>query len=1120
MTKTVLRDDQSLESFPADLALLLVEFGKYIAKLDVDYIVIMARKALRLYDLLLLAGGPRARVPVLTNHVLDQNLEVFRGKRIALVDDTLILGTTLGEAERRLKDVGARVTSHVFAIDTENWCKDLISPEKSFAGLDHNAIRSFCAVEVNALATVGIPYLTDFPVSEKFKFRRAQLISLHGLSGWNAYSLTTPSQVSSGVAVYTLLPTQDTEDVFRTVFGETVAELIEIAKVRVFCRQTQSGYSALLVPIVTLGAIGERDITRLFRHFLDRLEGKRRRSLDKLQAHLSTPLAQLRFIQYVVSLAIGNICLTEVAEAVQSPRPIPFALTEAVRLFGPWLQVEFQFTHTRVPIAFAKQLRSKEPAYRLRLAKLPELVFDKSKSEFDEFVRPPSGIPEEMALTSPGHFVDLTRAFIGLHTKYEIPARQEAHRLGERLFTASAEDAPYRDRLKFGFAWRPLAEILLKRDGMRMTLRRSNRTSLLLDHLIDMGIAVPILCQRDGVLFRAYRYGEDVEFGNQEFALAYELIGAFLESSKSPNVTKVVLEKLLASLLHVGVAKKFLKTVQYGLSGVDGIARVGFHLHGAVVSMPKYDTIYAEEQNTWLSRYMVQLQALRYDRNSDKPYSLGRLPEAAYPDPSALNEVRQLGRLLGKLIAADDKADESILRPTDLIVLTSCSQPRHALAAIAAELRILTDWYVRSKADITRNVNFTAPENRQAYTLLTRGVGHLALRSARIKIEGYRQGRAQQIVATCSKFLKRQVNGDFLAEQWDSDWTPVLSASSQEQRDRFDPLFATFTTDILCFAASLYLMELAIASLPSVARRGHVDPTFLEACGQAGTYVRALRPHADLDDLQTELVDHVAAIAGKRVPLAEPQLSFDRGAQWLAQNHARLRAATKQVEAAINDFGRNERRVQFHSVVWYDIIDSRGDKSGLKGSALTEYRDRVRAFKDTIADDLTGLMNQALSMRATVLPSHGTLRSKNDEKHIFMAGAQGSELQSQAIKMLLMRAHSHRICVRIIAIKCDFAGEAGVNKLETDAEPEGEAFWEHFKVLKEQMKSIETKLGVNPLGRVPRRSTFWAAGEFIGKIKLPKTIVSQRSEHTITTEIENAQFATSISGGPCTWPAG
>ena len=268
--------------------------------------------------------------------------------------------------------------------------------------------------------------------------------------------------------------------------------------------------------------------------------------------------------------------------------------------------------------------------------------------------------------------MDLTRAFIGLHRKYELPAREEVQRLGKRIFEIS-ERAPSRDRLRFGFAWRALAECLLEDSKLRVTLRRANLLSLLLDYLIDMGIGVPVLCHQEGVLFRGYRYGEDVPFGDQELALAYNAVSGYVEASKRSAVNRLTLEKLLVALFRVGVAQEFLH-VTHGLSGSEGVARIGFHLHGAVTMLPTHETMFADDQDSWLSGYMVDRKALTRGKNG--AYILDKCPEAAYLRTSAAGEAHKLGWLIGRLNVAEDSDRNPLLNAEALTLLSTCTSAR------------------------------------------------------------------------------------------------------------------------------------------------------------------------------------------------------------------------------------------------------------------------------------------------------------------------------------------------------------------------------------------------------------------------------------------------------------
>src|SRR5437667_9719986 len=91
-----------LQQFEIGLQAELIEFGKRLNQLDVDLIILMARKAVGLLDLLQVIGVQIRGKEILSDRVLDLNPEYFKGKKVALVDDTLIKGTTLKTAKEKL----------------------------------------------------------------------------------------------------------------------------------------------------------------------------------------------------------------------------------------------------------------------------------------------------------------------------------------------------------------------------------------------------------------------------------------------------------------------------------------------------------------------------------------------------------------------------------------------------------------------------------------------------------------------------------------------------------------------------------------------------------------------------------------------------------------------------------------------------------------------------------------------------------------------------------------------------------------------------------------------------------------------------------------------------------
>lgn len=149
--------------------------------------VFLARKSLCLYDVLLKLGTPPIQCCVVSDRVLDMQLEPFRDKHVALVDDTLILGTSLAKAKQTLEDAGARVSTHVFCLDQRWHCPSLIVPDSTAVETSDDRIMTFCTGEVRALSIVPRPYLVDFPLTRQFRLKTTELDCLLAQTGWTPF---------------------------------------------------------------------------------------------------------------------------------------------------------------------------------------------------------------------------------------------------------------------------------------------------------------------------------------------------------------------------------------------------------------------------------------------------------------------------------------------------------------------------------------------------------------------------------------------------------------------------------------------------------------------------------------------------------------------------------------------------------------------------------------------------------------------------------------------------------------------------------------------------------------------------------------------------------------------
>ncbi len=1087
--------DRILGRFSPDISKLLIEFNKYLASLDADYIIFMARKAMRLYDLLVLAGGAQCERPVLSNHVLDENLEIFARKKIALVDDTLILGTTLGKAKRRLADAGAReITTHVFCVDSENWCRELLIPERVFCHLSHEKMLTFCAAEVSALAAVGIPYLTDLPVSEGRKLSSVEFALLQNLEHWDVYTLTSPSQERDGVTVFTFLPRPELLETFQEKLGDTFGALIDICKVRVFIRKAGSAYWARVVPIVTLRPLADPAIGTLFGALLSFLQVAGSVENERLNRFLTTSIGKLRFIQYSLSIIFGELFLAELNKTFLNQQQTEFDLGEAVRHYGPWLKTELESVHQSAREIAATTFRSKQHTGGLITeAPLPDHSVQTIETELSSFIKPdPSSARAEPTRSL---LTDLMQVFLDFYRTHEKPARDEVRRYGANIYEVDPHLAPHRDRLEFGFAWRVLARQLMG-GASELTQRRLNVLSLALDHLIDMGIAVPILCSRDGVLFRAYRHGEDVLFGDQEIALSYDVAHGYLDATQKTSIPRLQLEKLIVTLIRVGAAKEML-TVVHGISGHDGIARIGFHLHGAVAFMPQQETFVADERDSWLSQYMLDRDALRASKNNE--YELGTRPEAALKRVGADSEARQLGWLVGTLFGATENG-QRVFNQEDLILLSTCISPRDTAAALAVEMRLVERWFSRDFSHRLRQLRWNdAAALSDLLGRLTNGYGYTALHSAKLKFVSYKQGRPRTIIDNCERFLQSLPGGHFFALEWRGNWDSVLAENSEEQISRFDPWINNIAGELL--AVSLGIFSIQIALHEAIGRLNSN-----EGAKKRGEQIRAsfesflndMESYVDLRDEENRFASSL-----QEAP-QHPHRSAEYALRWIDQRLPAFSATTRQVLDVVKDFGRLEHRINFSNVLWYDIVDSTGQKSGLTGGDLKLYRDRVRDFKKEIGKEIFGLTKDASRQNGLIHSWQGGVFAKDDEKHIFFAGTRNLSWVRETLKILLRRAQVHGVLVRIIALPADFAGIPAY-RFKNEATVDGEQFWEHLSRVKSQLRKMEEQ---------PKTTYLWVGGKLGRTLELDG--VCEWDSHRkakITTEIEDFELTTAFAGG-------
>lgn len=1077
-----------LNKFSSETAELLIEFNKYLSTLDEDYIIFMARKALRLYELLVLIGSEQCKKLVLSDHVLDQNLTLFENKTVALIDDTLILGTTLARSKKVLLNAGAKkVTTHVFATDSKYWCKELVTPEKYFIDLNHENTLTFCAAEVDALATAAIPYLTDFPFSRLIRIKKKDIYILQGMTGWETYNLTTPSQEIDNVSFFSLLPTSIQKNKFINSVHFLDSSLFDILKIRIFIRQANYDYILRIVPIVTLKTLNIQNIDSIFFKIVDECFSNQEISKKQIINCLQSSISKLRFSQYIFSSILGNLFFKNLQDTLGLKKIPEIDTSESIKHFGYWLKDEFEIIDRFVK---NKTLNS-NPIFsndKLQIieSEIPSDVIDTVQKDFQNF----DFNKKEFNYKSRTLLTDLMQAFKSLYINHEIPIRKTVHEYKQKILDMDSKSVPHRERLNYGFPWKLLVNYL---SGITSNISPEidAKFSLLLDYLIDMGIAVPIITQSDNVVFRAYRHGEDVLFGDQEIGLVYDAMDGFLTSINNQSMPKLHLEKLIVLLIRIGASRKFLKVI-HGATGSEGVARIGYHLHGAVPFIREYgiDTYFANN-DTWLSRYMLDREIILEE---NMRYKLGYRPEIAVKEQNATHESKQIGLLFGLLL------NNNILDNNKLTLLASCYSPRDITGALEAELRIVLQWYDTKVKDQIERLDINNLEAvEEFYFNFTKGSGYIAIHSAKMKFLGYINNINKQTIQECSKYLESLEHGIFLSSNWNMYWNAISTSISFEKEQRFEPLIQKLAKSITTLALGLFTIEASLARI--------FKKSYEKIDNKIYKYLTEITLHQKLVKREQTLYEQLLKIVENNLEFQDLQKNLPFANQWIKNRRLDIYGFIQESSNLLIDFGRNHKRNNYKFVVWYDIMDSLGKNQNKE--ELLQYRKRIERFKEAINSDLIHLMNSAKADNSYIHDGANSLTSTDDEKHLFFSENRSLEWLKTTLRLIFNRCETYGVNVRIIAINADFTGIPPYY-YDNDADAKGETFFEHFSRIKQGLEYFEK----NEIKDICERPLFWVTREMRNDLGIEEFLeVKMEYKKTIKETIDHMQVTSNMIGG-------
>lgn len=742
----------------------IVEYGKMVTRLsrNVDVIMLMARKAVCLVESLEATRLTTLYCPVVSDRILDTDVSWLKGKRVAICDDALISGTTLYRTAERLHNAGVRttdVTTKVLCINTKWHSPDLVEPDGPYLELSDVETASLCARIVDAISIVPRPYAVDYPLYKGLRLPLRDIDALAALFDWTLDDISSPIQVTNGVFSLTLTPTESLRCDLDASLGWPFSQF-GLHKIRLYGRLAGQGrqfYWCSMFPIVALDPLTVTEVGQLF---------------ESLAAHTGSKRAFTKsFVPRGLSPEVRSDC-----ESTAKMRTI--AYVAAARLATLWhtvlqrtLSTKVNLTQDPRTLAYLFPPDTIDRLSDLASSTLP-LFKHASRSALRPAAKPADAIPEPVR--APDIFLlesVLTKPFLDLYRTKELRTRELVLKHGRSVFGMS-EFKELLDRLTVGFTLPDLRQMVAQFSDV---IRTEKLVSLFLDRSIDKGIAVPITATRDGFVYRAYRHGEDVEFGEAEENLCVNALDRLSKTSRRDELPRTWVEKFLVLLIRIGLEQQIFNSWDHTLGDYDTVG-IRYSLHGAVTALNS-PQLYLPHEYQGLPELMREHGYLEASDPSGF-WKVKAVPRTGV-HAERLEKVRLVGSLMGRVLG--DNGADAHLKDDELVVLATCLYPRDIAGAMAAEVAIISRlWKYAGKEYWTQSVSgLTKDAAVDLLGRLRQSSAFVAAHSGTWKFTSFWNRTGWQIIARIAGGLSDEIH----QSAWNSLWPQEGRHISQMMTD-------------------------------------------------------------------------------------------------------------------------------------------------------------------------------------------------------------------------------------------------------------------------------------------------------------------------------------------------
>jgi len=764
-----------------------------ISKSDADIFVVMAHKAVSLFYVLLeqkhISLISNSKKIIVSNQALYFDCDYFRGKKVTIIDDIVISGTSIASTVNHLLNIGVEqnnINIVAFAIDKEYFAMDFNMKNGFNALICDTILEDSSCIELsyyisNIFAYYGILYNVDFPLYKATNIEGNLTGSCNFNLFWDAIEIphTRPNQFLTSI---TLFPCKSLKSLIWKKIGVNLENCLHL-KIRLYIKKFPNGKSeATIMPMCIFKEIKSTDLDDLFNIFKPIPEIK----IDSENEYI----AKFHFVQFYIAHQLYLVFKNIVSFQSESE-----TLEKAIYLL-------FGKTDSNKVLESLNKTVNKD----ILTSSNFELHSNYNCDFFTDFGPNTywnNSCQNAQELNSCELNYEILAPFLWWYDNTEIVVREELKKVPKNYILDFNNIKSMPNRLNSGFSLLFLQNVLKK---IIPKINSENAISAFLDRAIDEGVIVPtIYCNNECThLCRAYRHGEDLPFSLADQCRLVYFLKVLSEkisdiADTSNGIATVSMEKIIVLFYQMGLKMGGIFNRFLGFDNII-LLRPFLSVHGVVegcvdkdeinsksIDMHFYSEKYGEEGDeyiTWLTKWLTSNFFIKTNTENDqhRVYNIDVLKindflaknERNCMSSSIKSGIEDIALMLStwyKAMSSQNKKDQFKI---DATILTSCSEPYVFASAIATEVHYFSKyWKNQVKEALNNSNNFDDISSALTSTCAIKSTRNIeqALNSGRNKIVWFENKQAISVLNTVENTLKY-----FGRSLWNKLWASIKDA--------------------------------------------------------------------------------------------------------------------------------------------------------------------------------------------------------------------------------------------------------------------------------------------------------------------------------------------------------